>query len=291
MQNKILPSIFILIWSVSGFSQSRAGSKDGGWASSFGEKYAKRSQERFDILSWVRDQKRIFSEQDRKWGNASGKGLWFTPDLTLAYYRDSGTLARDGVTLGDLSQQSARLQLLLNDFISVGNKTKLINVDLGVEFVSSVSSTFTSEIGQSQTEWSNKEKAYGILFRPFGRSSQDTGLILKAGYFEWNERGLWSTDLTERILKSSYWGAEAKLYLLPFLGGKAEYFSVIPAGSDELSGKFQMQKIKYGAFLDLLVLHLEAYSYVIDRTFTPASGTSEVHDKDVGAGLGASLFF
>lgn len=291
MRYKILLSISVLTWSLCGYSQSRAAGKDGGWSSSFGEKYAKRSQERFDILSWVRDQKRIFSEQDRKWGNASGKGIWFTPDLTLAYYRDSGTLTRDGATLGDLSQQSARVQLLLNDFISVGNKAKLINVDLGFEVMSSLSSTFTVASGVSQTEWLGKEKAYGILFRPFGRSSQDTGLILKGGYFEINEKGLWSSDLTERTLNSSYWGVEAKLYLLPFLGGKAEYLSVLPANSDELSGKFQMQKLRYGAFLDLLILHLDAYSYVSDRTLTPSNGSSEVHDKDVGVGFGASLFF
>ncbi|MBX9766580.1 MAG: hypothetical protein K2X47_04855, partial [Bdellovibrionales bacterium] len=136
------------------------------------------------------------------------------------------------------------------------------------------------------------ETAGGLVFRPFGRSSQDTGLYLRAGYLDLQEKGLWASNENTIGLSSSYWGADFKLYLLNFLGGRVSYLTTFEADAAALSAKWQMSRFKYSAFLEIFLLGLEVYWIDTKYILRPiAAGQEPVVDQDRGVGVAATLFF
>ncbi len=270
-------------------AQHQGGGHSGDSGSGFTEKYERRTQERFDMFHWLIQQKQIRAAQDAKYGRKADKGLWFTPDLLFQYLQETPSFKRDGVDLGTGTLQGGRAQLTLNNFFVTGTTSRSLNIDLGVEAL--YQSTGQFQAATTQTTVELQEKAAGIVIRPFGRSSQDTGLLVKGGMYQLTEKGLWSNTTTSFDLKSGYWGAEAKLYLLPFLGGHAEYVSVFPATSSGLQGQWQMQRFRYGGFIEFLLLNLEVYAYNTDFAFTPQSGGPDVHDRQTGIGLMGTVHF
>jgi hypothetical protein len=128
--------------------------------------------------------------------------------------------------------------------------------------------------------------------RPLGRSSQDTGLLLKGGYVSLDTQGLWYNSTTPNNIYASYLGAEAKVYLLLFLGLKADYENFLETNAGgSLSGKWKMQRFKYGAFVEVAFLNLAAYLQSVEIILTPTSTNTAIKETSTGYGLSASLHF
>ena len=273
-------------WAQSGRRALGSGESGGGYVS---QTQAKRSAERFNILDWITQQRKAKAEQDMKYGSVS-KGLWFTPDLALTYRQSNAKISRSSGDFAELATSFGRAQLLLNNFISTSNKTRSINVDLGVEgyFGNTHSTKFLDT--NNGTDWSYREQGGALLFRPFGRSSQDTGVIIKAGYLDVQQRGFWDGLNREINLNAIFVGAEAKLYLLNFLGARLEYQTTFDRELSQASGKWSMSRLYYSAFVELWLLGLELYLQQTNWNFTPDSGNS-VRDREVSVGAAASLFF
>ncbi len=268
-----------------------------GWAAGrsggggdFTAKYQQRQGQRFDIISYLFEQKKIRAAQDAKYG-AGGGGKWFYPDAVAYYARATPTVQRNGTEIVTAVAQTARLQFLLNGLITEGSQRRLINIDVGSEGFYDTVTGFKESAASGQMAFENAFYGGGLILRPFGRSSQDTGLMFKGGYLSGKEKGFWFNDSVERSLSSMYYGGEAKLYLLSFLGARAEYISSVDASSAELGGKWRMQKTTYGGFVEVLLLAIEAHIYTTEWRFSSDSTGVETKDTSSGVGFSASMFF
>ncbi len=262
-----------------------------GSSGSFNQKYQARKTERFDIISYLSNQKKTISAQNARYGSGGGKGFHINPDLALTYMYEPSGLTRSSSTLGKAETSLVRGQFLMNDFISEGGTRRLINIDLGLEAYYLQTQHFIVDKASTQMDFKTGESGAAILIRPFGRSSQDTGLILKAGYLTLSETGLWTTaNSTLRSLSNFYYGAEAKLYLLPFLGAIGEYDLSGSQNDSSIGGTWSMTRSRLGGFVEFHLLALGALVTTTNYKLAPTSGT-EINDLDQGISFFASLFF
>ncbi len=272
------------------FAQESSGTGSAG--SSFNQKYKDRQAERFDIIGYLTNQKKIISAQNAKYGTGGSGGFHIHPDLVLTYMSEtSANLTRDdGSTLGTAKTNMARLQFLANDFISQGGTRRLINIDVGVEVYIEQIQNFAVGLSSAQSQYKTSETGAAIILRPFGRSSQDTSLFVKAGYLNLTETGLWANaNATSASLSSFYFGAEAKLYLLPFLGAQAEFDTTPSQDSSAAGGSWQMSRWRYGGFVEFHMLAIGAL--ITNSSYKLTQTGSEVTDSEKGVSLFASLFF
>lgn len=271
------------------------GSSGGGSYSSnspgyISETQQRRSVERFDILSFIRSQQAAVSAQNARYGkSAYGHGPY--PDFVLTYFQDTGAVVRDGTTLGNDTRSGGHFEFLLDDLFTQGNSKRLLNIDLGFEAFLDQTTFFSAAANISQTSHSYAVTGGGVLIRPLGRSSQDTGFILKGGYLNFSETGLWSNSQNQIGLYAPYLGGEAKLYLLPVLGLSGEYISAIETSSDAIQGKWKMQRFSYGVFLEIYFLSVGAYYVSTEMDLTPASGSAATKEVYSGSGFFGKLYF
>ncbi len=259
-----------------------------GGSGGFYEKYKRRQSQRFDLIGYLSDQKRIRAEQDAKWGYV--KKRWpFEPDLALSYFKLGGDVER-GSKLGDFSSQGGRIQFFMNGLLSDNDRRRAINIDLGFEGYH-LSGAFLSSPGSPQTRWASTESGGGLLLRPFGRSSQDTGLLFKAGYAKHDTVGFWGASAPSRSFASAYYGGEAKLYLLPFLGARAEYAATAAREEPGVGGKVSRSRLTYGAFLEIFAIAVEAQIFESTYQLKPTGGGTSVTDSYKGMGLVGTVYF
>jgi len=273
-------------------SSTSAGTGGGPFAY-LNQKYSERKAERFDIISYLTNQKKIMAAQDAKYGGGGGgaHGFRIHPDLVLSYMSEPASLTRDdGSTLGKAQTTMLRAQFLANDLISQGGPRRLINIDVGIEAYNEQIQSFTADASTTQSVYKTSESGAALLLRPFGRSSQDTGLMLKIGYLNLSETGLWATSNTSaRSLGSLYFAGEAKLYLLPFLGLQGEYQGTPLQSSSAIGGSWQLSRWRYGGFVEFYMLAVGAL--ITDSSYKFTQTGSEVTDSDKGVTVFASLFF
>lgn len=300
MLNKHVLHILIftlLLLATDVFAQGRGGgvgsgsnAGDSGGSGYIGQTQSRRKNERFDILSWITENKKIVAAQNAKMSSSKG-GAWFTPDLTLQYYTGSGDISREGVKFGNLTETTTRGQLFLDDFFSAGNQSRSINIDVGAEYYQTMAEKFKVDPTSTQLDYQYNEQGGALLLRPFGRSSQDTGLFVKGGYLDRVERGHFFNNLIDYHIRGTYLGAEAKLYLLPFLGAQAEYQALLETTVDELSGKVKFSKLQYSGFLEIFLLQLKAYMTTYEHYYTPNSGSQSTKEVWNVVGVSGSLHF
>ncbi len=258
---------------------------------SFNQKYSDRKAERFDLISYLTNQKKIISAQNAKYGNTTSSGFQIHPDLVLTYMSESASLNRDdGSNLGKAQTSLARVQFLANDFVSQGGPRRSINIDVGLELYSLQTQQFTVDASSTQSQFKLAETGAALIFRPFGRSSQDTGLLLKAGYMSLNETGLWATANNNAVsLGSLYYGAEFKLYLLSFLGSQVEFTTTPSQDSSAIGGSWQSSRWRYGGFVEFHLLALGAL--ITESSYKLTQASAQVTDTDKGISFFASMFF
>lgn len=256
-----------------------------------GETQKRRSAERFSIIDWIREQNATRAAQDARYGRgggSSGRGPF--PDFVLNYKTGPMAVRREGSKVGTVNVSSGRFQFLLDDLFSSGNRMRVINSDLGVEFYYAQAKDFQADAAFTQSKYEFRELSGALLIRPIGRSSQDSGLTIKLGYHNFDETGFWSDTTTPENLYGMYLGADAKLYLVPFLGLKGEYQHGLEGPAGSYIGKWKLSRFSYGAFLEIYLINLEAFMFSNELAFTPDAG-SPVKETQTGTGIGASLFF
>lgn len=255
-----------------------------------GQTQQRRAAERFNILDFVRSQQAAVSAQNAKYGKGN-----YSPgpyvDVVLSYAQDSGNVTRDSIELGKDTRGQARLQFLLDDLFTQGNKKRSLNIDLGFEAYYGQTTKFEPAATSTQASHSYTETGAGLLIRPFGRSSQDTGLLVKGGYANITETGLWFNNQNPVSIYGTYLGSEAKLYLLQFLGLKAEYQNFLETESSALSGKWKLQRFTYGAFLEVYLVKLGAYFMSTEMVLTPSATGTAVKEVYSGVGFSGTLYF
>ncbi len=234
--------------------------------------------------------KKTIADQNAKYGVGSKILAGPFPDFVLTYRTDHTNVRKDGDNLGEDDRGTAKFQFLLDDLIMGGDKTRSYSIDLGLEAFYSKSGSFKAAEGVTQMSHTYTETGGGLLIRPFGRSSQDTGLMVKGGYIDVDYSGIWENSDALKKVWGFYLGAEGKLYLLPFLGIYADYMVTLVQNIEGLGGKWGMQRLIYGAFLEVYLLNLHAY--VIDQfyDFTP-NEASKIRETSKGVGFGATLHF
>jgi len=89
----------------------------------------------------------------------------------------------------------------------------------------------------------------------------------------------------------TYLGAEAKLYLLPFLGIEADYSTVLEQQIDALQGKWKMQKFIYGGFLEVYLLKVGVYLINTEMDLTPSNGAAQSKEIYNGVGFSGTMYF
>jgi hypothetical protein len=283
--------IFTLLFFISFQNLAAQADEVLGAGGSFNQKYQARKTERFDIISFLTNQKKTISAQNARYGSSGGKGFHINPDLALTYLYEPSVLTRDSAALGKAETSLVRGQFLMNDFISEGGTRRLINIDLGLEAYYLQTQHFAIDKTSTQIDFKTAESGAAILIRPFGRSSQDTGLMLKAGYLNMAETGLWtSTNSSVRSLANFYYGAEAKLYLLPFLGVLGEYDLSASQNDSSIGGTWSMTRSRIGGFIEFHLLAIGAMVTTANYKLAPTSGV-EINDVDKGVSFFASVFF
>ena len=212
-------------------------------------------------------------------------------DITLLFQQDTGTVTRNSATLGKDSRSSGKIRVMWDDLFINSNQKRSLNIDLGFEGNLSQTTSFTVDPSSTQTSHAYSELGGGIILRPFGRSSQDTGLLVKGGYVNVSETGLWSNTPTQYSMYATYLGAEAKLYLLPFLGVDGDYTATLEQQIDALQGKWKMQRFTYGAFLEIYLLKISAYLMATEMDLSPASGAAPSKEIYSGVGFSGTVYF
>lgn len=250
----------------------------------------RRAAERFSILDFIRYQQSAVNSQNARYGRGASQGP--TPDLVLSFQQDSGNVLRDGATIGRDFRSTGKAQFFLNSFFKQGDKNRSLNVDLGVEGYASQTTGWVMDPSSTQDVHKSTESGGGLLIRTFGRSSQDTGLLVKGGYMDISQTGFWATtNTTPKNIFANYVGAEAKLYLVPFLGGKVEYQTTFDMENSSIGGTWKMQRLQYGAFLEVYLLNIGVYAVNTEFTLTPSSTNTQVKEIYNGAGVSGTLYF
>ena len=265
-------------------------SSAGGSGSAVGQTQERRSSERFNILDFIRSQQASVNAQNAKYGRGSG-GHGPYPDLNLTYEQNSGPVTRDGAPVGKDFRAQGRIQFLFDDLMTKGDRKTLLNIDLGVEGFLAQTTSFQADATSTQVSHSYSETGGGLIIRPFGRSSQDTGLLVKGGYVGFSETGLWNNNQSQISLYAPYVGAEAKIYLLNFLGLRAEYQTAFETAASALQAKWKMQKFTYGAFLEISLVNIEAHLISSEFVLTPNSTSAPSKETYSGVGFSGSVFF
>ncbi|MEQ1879098.1 MAG: hypothetical protein ABL958_20830, partial [Bdellovibrionia bacterium] len=264
----------------------------GGAPSAITETQTRRSSERFNIIDWIRSNNAAKAAQDSKYGRGGGGsgGRGPFPDFVFQYRASPTTLNREGTKLGTYSETAGRFQFLLDDLFTQGDRFRTLNSDLGFEFSYAQAKEFQVDPAVTQAKYEYKEMAGALLIRPIGRSSQDTGLTIKVGYTNLEETGFFADTIVPVNLYGMFLGADVKMYLLPFLGLKAEYQYGLESAAGDLTGKWKASKFTYGAFLEIYLLSIEGYLFNKEVSLTPDTG-SAIKETATGTALGASLYF
>lgn len=262
----------------------------GGSSGYVGQTQERRQAQRVSIYDWIMANKKAISDQNSKYGVGSKVLGGPYPDFVVQYRSDHTFVRRDGANLGEEDRGSAKLQFLLDDLIMGGDKTRSYSIDLGVEGFYSKAQNFKAADGVTQVSHTYTETGGGLLIRPYGRSSQDTGFLVKGGYIDIDYSGLWENSDSLKKVWGFYIGAEGKLYLLPFFGLYADYMATIVQNIEGLGGKWGMSRLNYGAFIEVYLLNIHAYIIDTELDFTPENAT-KIKESSKGVGFGAILHF
>ncbi len=286
---RVLVSAVVFSVLFTGSLSSAAPDSGKGSDSGVAETQKKRSAERFDIISYLRNQEATIRGQNSKYGG-SGSHSSFFADIVLKYEQDTSDNSRDSVKLGTGTMSGGRAQFLMDDLFVKGDKKRSMNVDIGFEGFYHKTRSFVPHELATQTNHNVTDLGGGLLIRPMGKSSQDSGLLVKVGYMDIVATGLFANTTTDINLYGTYLGTEATLYLAPFLGLKAEYLAVLENENKSLGGKWKYSNFTYGGFLEIYLIRLELDLFTREWALATDTGTP-VKDVITGTMLSAGMYF
>ena len=197
----------------------------------------------------------------------------FRPEIILGYQGYKGVLDIDGKAEFDVEGHAAKGQLWLTNLVSSTVGVRTLNIDLGLE-----GGGFFSERANGLT-FVGKNVTYGAAnFRIFGKSIQDSMMVLKAGRYAVEGPG--------QTKEGTMAGAEMSLYLLKWLGleGSVQgYFSetFLKPGED-----FNGYYGDYSAFIEIALIRFTLGKYSYHYTTE-----DDVNIKQDGMTGGVKLYF
>lgn len=236
----------------------------------------------------------------------------FRPELNLVYGMTRGDLRlTDAAGLDERASTSGaqgRAQLWLTNILTGTVGVRALNIDFGIEgFARSMGdlepaqaqqvaqgATATPAEGSSEGASSSRllRHSYGAAnLRIFGKSIQDSSLILKYGqYTSRNSVPTWAeADAGRGDIKGAVAGAEAQFYLFKWLGFEGNYLAYGdasgPSGSELVSGSYA----DYTGFVEISLLRLMVGQYREDWAFD--NGGNPTQSVEQGTLAGAKLQF
>lgn len=239
----------------------------------------------------------------------------FQPELMLSYGMTQGNYnykAGDGQTVeGGLNGAAGKGQLWLTNLISGTVGIRTLNVDLGVEGYKRTSGGFTAKqavveetAGVAVVNTANAEPAADELLgdrgleneyytgnlRIFGRSIQDSSLVLKYGRYTTKNTILDDVEIGETtVQKGIAAGAELQVYVFRWLGAEGNVMkygdSSGAKGTESLSGTY----VDYMGFIEISLLRLMGGVYQEEWTMTRDVEHVKTSEKGTFAGLKLQL--
>ena len=206
-----------------------------------------RKDTRFTLTEWLRIKERMKLMDVWLAMFSSPKKDRFRPELNLTYGLLNGSLKTDSTDYTE-QKKAFKGQLWMTNLITSTIGIKTLNIDLGIE--GAVTSTDKSE---PHITGSPLQKHWALCLRLFGKHSQDSSLILKAGQYESKD----SMVIEEKSYEGKLAGAQMSLYVFKWLGLETNYLSFgheTGAFSQKLQGTYQ----DYLAYIEISLLRLIA---------------------------------
>lgn len=254
-----------------------------------------RESTRWTLTEWLRIKERIkmmdvwlamFSDPK--------KDNRFRPELNLSYgiHKGAFTVSGDNTHEGELSGKYAKGQLWLTNIITSTIGIRTLNIDIGGEAYLRLSddaydlATGASDITNTPINQNISARHYSLNLRLFGKSIQDSSIIVKTGSYQViNTLYLGENLYQPSIQEGTFMGAEMQFYLTKVLGFEGNYHDYQKqnnvAGSEDLGGTYY----DYNVFLEVSLFRLVFGKYTENWTITDPNGSYNVEGSGYTGGL------
>ncbi len=265
-----------------------------------------RESTRWTLTEWLRIKERMRMMDVWLAMFSDPKKDRFQPELMLSYGATRGDLTYEsgGSSQSDGLQSTAgRAQLWLTNLISGTVGWRMLNVDLGAEAYQRETGAFAPEtiaatgvpddLGALDVR-KLRTRYYTGNLRIFGRSIQDSSIVLKYGKYE-SENSIPaanaapSSDTTNAALDGIVAGAELQLYFLKFLGAEGNYLQFGNAQSVAGDATQRGTYADYQGFVEISLLRLMAGRY--QETWTMERDGEEIQTSEKGFVGGVKVQF
>ncbi|MGE0173024.1 MAG: hypothetical protein AB7T49_09575 [Oligoflexales bacterium] len=190
----------------------------------------------------------------------------FRPELSLTYGRSRAEVSSTGSGSSDMELQNLKAQLWLTNLISSTVGIRTLNIDLGVEGADTkpLDTAQASRLGAKVNYVSGN-------FRIFGKSVQDTSLIVKGGRY--------TLDEGDHNRTGAFAGGELCLYLTKWLGIEGTYGAYYSETFFESYDDFNGSYFDYYGFVEVSLLRLFVGKFEQDLQY---QGTSQATSGLIG---------
>lgn len=261
-----------------------------------------REQTRWTLTEWLKIKERMRMMDLWLALMSDPKKDKFQPELLLSYAltrgsvkSSSGDAPRD---LGNLSGSSGKVQLWLTNLVSSTIGVRMLNIDLGGEFlrrqtggtIDQVAATGDTSGHSLAINRSLSTQYYTGNLRIFGKSIQDSSIVLKYGRYSTNNTLLQDPESTpEEKIGGSVAGAELQLYVLKFLGVEGSYLRFGDGrganGATSQNGTYA----DYMGFFEVSLLRLTGGLYQEEWRFRNAEEMTSTKEQGTMFGLKLQL--
>jgi len=271
-----------------------------------------RKSTRWTLTEWLKIKERMKMMDVWLAMFSSPKKDSFNPELNIEYSLVRGNIGVKGAggreNYGSISGNQTRAQFWMTNLVTAATGLKTLNIDFGVEAYGKQMGSYSQSSektvasfaipGQEQeltTESidENREseaKYYSANFRIFGKSIQDSSLVLKYGQYV-NETSIpnLEADQPTKSVKGTMRGADLNLYLFSFLGFEGNYMQYGNAADANQPDGYFGTYYDYGAFIEVSLLRFTLGNY--KETGIYSIKDEEVTTEETGVIGGLKLQF
>lgn len=216
------------------------------------KKQTERRATRFTLDEWLRTKQRMRDMDEWLMLVSMPEKENFSPELGLEYHYRRGSLSGTQTT-PQSSAYNAKLQLWLTNLISGTLGLRTLNVDLGGEIQH-------REIKASASLPTSSLSVANVGFRIFGKSTQDTTLVLKAGRYT-SVSALTSADAQNTTRSGYSAGAGLQLYVTDYLGAEGNFSRLGSNTTLSNDAAYYANLYDYNAFLEFSLFRIQFGRY------------------------------
>lgn len=252
-----------------------------------------RDKNRWTLTEWLRIKERmkmmdlwlaLMSEPEKS---------RFTPELGIFYGTQKGLTQLTGAPASQPSSdlfsttQYGRMHLWLTNLVSGTLGIKTLNIDLGAEGYLSKSTAYADENRHPSLRYTT-----GNL-RIFGKSIQDSSLILKYGSYKYESPfySMFQRAQSSPFFTGTMTGAEIQLYLFRWIGLEGNYSQFATSKTTPNTAKGML--LEYGIYMEisLIRLMLGYYEEQWDFAGNTENGTGPITQNTSGNYTGIKILF